>query len=165
MYSPTFKSYFSGAGGLDLGLIQGGLTPVMSLELDVRACKTHSLNFDHPLRQEDITNTTVLDQDHADVYVATYPCTKYSDLADIHGTRSGDDLFLHFLARTVSEMFEGQQTTKNRIFYNLRTHKFQHWALERIQLEQFRDGSVSWEYCTGQDDIIEYPQIRKALAR
>jgi len=64
MYSPTFKSYFSGAGGLDLGLIQGGLTPVMSLELDVRACKTHSLNFDHPLRQEDITNTTVLDQDH-----------------------------------------------------------------------------------------------------
>jgi len=28
--------------------------------------------------------------------VATYPCTKYSTIADIHGTRTGDELFLHF---------------------------------------------------------------------
>jgi len=28
--------------------------------------------------------------------VATYPCTKYSPIADIHGVRTGDDLFLHF---------------------------------------------------------------------
>jgi DNA (cytosine-5)-methyltransferase 1 len=30
------------------------------------------------------------------VMVATYPCTKYSPIADIHGVRAGDDLFLHF---------------------------------------------------------------------
>src|SRR5260370_20949573 len=30
------------------------------------------------------------------VMVATYPCTKYSPIADIHGVRTGDDLFLHF---------------------------------------------------------------------
>jgi DNA (cytosine-5)-methyltransferase 1 len=29
--------------------------------------------------------------------VATFPCTKYSPIADVHGTRNGDDLFLHFL--------------------------------------------------------------------
>ena len=28
--------------------------------------------------------------------MATYPCTKYSPIADIHGVRTGDDLFLHF---------------------------------------------------------------------
>jgi len=28
--------------------------------------------------------------------IATYPCTKYSPIADIHGVRTGDDLFLHF---------------------------------------------------------------------
>ena len=28
--------------------------------------------------------------------VATYPCTNYSPIADIHGVRTGDDLFLHF---------------------------------------------------------------------
>jgi DNA (cytosine-5)-methyltransferase 1 len=27
----------------------------------------------------------------------TYPCTKYSAIADIHGTRTGDELFLHAL--------------------------------------------------------------------
>ena len=32
----------------------------------------------------------------ADVYVGTFPCTKYSSIADISGTRIGDDLFLHF---------------------------------------------------------------------
>ena len=30
------------------------------------------------------------------VMVATYPCTKYSPIGDIHGVRTGDDLFLHF---------------------------------------------------------------------
>ena len=39
---------------------------------------------------------TVLDQQDADVYVGTFPCTKYSSIADISGTRIGDDLFLHF---------------------------------------------------------------------
>lgn len=28
--------------------------------------------------------------------VATYPRTKYSPIGDIHGVRTGDDLFLHF---------------------------------------------------------------------
>src|SRR6266498_575475 len=28
--------------------------------------------------------------------VATYPCTKYSPIGDIHGVRTGDDLFLYF---------------------------------------------------------------------
>jgi len=30
------------------------------------------------------------------VMVATYPCTKYSPIGDIHGVRTGDDLFLYF---------------------------------------------------------------------
>ncbi|WP_342590462.1 DNA cytosine methyltransferase [Abyssogena phaseoliformis symbiont] len=29
--------------------------------------------------------------------IFTYPCTKYSAIADIHGTRTGDELFLHAL--------------------------------------------------------------------
>ena len=38
----------------------------------------------------------MLDQEDADIYVGTFPCTKYSAIADIHGTRTGDDLFLHY---------------------------------------------------------------------
>ena len=39
---------------------------------------------------------TVLDQQDADVYIGTFPCTKYSSIADISGTRIGDDLFYIF---------------------------------------------------------------------
>ena len=38
----------------------------------------------------------LLEQPESDIIVRTYPCTKYSPIADIHGTRTGDDLFLHF---------------------------------------------------------------------
>jgi DNA (cytosine-5)-methyltransferase 1 len=53
-------------------------------------------NFDHEVVQCDITQKLVLNDKECHVMVATYPCTKYSPIADIHGTRTGDDLFLHF---------------------------------------------------------------------
>ncbi len=90
------KSYFSGAGGLDLGLSQAGLDIIESYEIDKTACQTLKNNFTHNINQSDITKITVLDQMDADVYAGTFPCTKYSAIADIHGTRVGDELFLHF---------------------------------------------------------------------
>ncbi len=90
------KSYFSGAGGMDLGMIQAGIDMVESFEIDKKACETLRNNFDHKVNECDISKITVLDQSDADIYVGTFPCTKYSSIADIHGTRTGDDLFLHF---------------------------------------------------------------------
>ncbi|MEC0233567.1 DNA (cytosine-5-)-methyltransferase [Paenibacillus kribbensis] len=92
----TAKSYFSGAGGLDLGMIEAGIDVIESFEIDRIACETLRQNFDHQVNEADITKITVLDQHDADVYIGTFPCTKYSTIADIHGTRTGDDLFLHF---------------------------------------------------------------------
>lgn len=92
----TVKSYFSGAGGMDLGLKEAGLEILESFEIDEKACNTLKSNFNHKINQSDITKITVLDQQDADVYVGTFPCTKYSTAADINGTRTGDDLFLHF---------------------------------------------------------------------
>ncbi|CDG37237.1 modification methylase [Acetivibrio thermocellus BC1] len=92
----TAKSYFSGAGGMDLGLIEAGINIIQSYEIDKTCCETLKNNFDHEICEADITKITVLDQPEADVYVGTFPCTKYSTAADIHGTRTGDDLFLHF---------------------------------------------------------------------
>ena len=92
----TVKSYFSGAGGMDLGLIEAGLSILESYEIDPKCCETLKMNFDHKVNQADITKITVLDQQDANVYVGTFPCTKYSTAADINGTRTGDDLFLHF---------------------------------------------------------------------
>ncbi|NFM32486.1 DNA (cytosine-5-)-methyltransferase [Clostridium botulinum] len=92
----TAKSYFSGAGGMDLGLVKAGINITHSYEIDFTCCNTLRNNFTHEIHQEDISKITVLDQQDADIYVGTFPCTRYSTIADIHGTRTGDDLFLHF---------------------------------------------------------------------
>ncbi|PIJ98117.1 DNA cytosine methyltransferase [Lysinibacillus sphaericus] len=92
----TAKSYFSGCGGIDLGMMEAGIEVKESFEIDPKACETLRLNFNHKINETDITKITVLDQQDADVYIGTFPCTRYSSIADIHGTRTGDDLFLHF---------------------------------------------------------------------
>lgn len=92
----TAKSYFSGAGGMDLGLTEAGINITHSYEIDSTCCETLRNNFSHEVHQEDISSITVLDQEQADILVGTFPCTKYSPIADIHGTRTGDDLFLHY---------------------------------------------------------------------
>ena len=109
----TAKSYFSGAGGMDLGIQEAGIDILESYEIDEKCCNTLERNFSHKINNvlgqvilakrmgknriiADITKITVLDQQDADVYIGTFPCTKYSIAADINGTRTGDDLFLHF---------------------------------------------------------------------
>lgn len=90
------NSYFSGAGLMDIGLERGGLTIQQSFEIDSKCCATARRNFSHEIVECDITGKLVTNEKPCNVMVATYPCTKYSTIADIHGTRSGDDLFLHF---------------------------------------------------------------------
>lgn len=92
----TAKSYFSGAGGMDLGLIESGIDVIEHYEIDKKCCDTLRKNLKGQVKECDISKITVLDQQDADVYVGTFPCTRYSSIADIHGTRTGDDLFLHF---------------------------------------------------------------------
>lgn len=94
-YIPEIDSYFSGAGGLDLGLTQSGCRVVRSLEYDKVCCQTLRQNFNHLVREADITKEVVLDSIAGDVMAFTYPCTKYSTIADIHGARTGDELYLH----------------------------------------------------------------------
>lgn len=47
------------------------------------------------MHQIDITQKLVESDLSAEVMLFTYPCTKYSTVADIHGVRTGDELFLH----------------------------------------------------------------------
>lgn len=90
------NSYFSGAGLMDLGLSESGVIVQQSFELDPTCCSTLRRNFNHRVVEGDIRSKLVADELPCDVMVATYPCTRYSTIADIHGTRTGDDLFLHF---------------------------------------------------------------------
>ena len=95
--SVVANSYFCGAGLMDVGLMQAGVQIGQAFELDAAACKTYRQNIGDHVRQVDLTEELVLEQDECDVMVFTYPCTKYSTISDIHGTRTGDELFLHSL--------------------------------------------------------------------
>lgn len=93
----TVNSYFCGAGLMDSGLIDAGLIINQAFEMDSDACKTYRANHGEHIKQCDIANELVLEQDSCDGMVFTYPCTKYSTIGDIHGVRTGDELFLHAL--------------------------------------------------------------------
>ena len=71
------------------------LTLSQSFEIEALCCDTLRRNFSHEVVQCDITKKLVSSEKECQVMVATYPCTKYSPIADIHGVRTGDDLFLH----------------------------------------------------------------------
>jgi DNA (cytosine-5)-methyltransferase 1 len=106
MYRPTAKGYFSGCGGMEIGIMQAGINVVQSLDLDPEATACMNNNphyFSHSVLTADIKDITVLEQQQTDIIVGTYPCTKYSPIADIHGTRTGDDLFLHFFRHIAIE--------------------------------------------------------------
>ncbi len=106
MYKPTAKGYFSGCGGMEVGLMQAGVNIIQSLDLDLEATDCMKMNshyFSHAILTADIKDKTVLEQPQTDIIVGTYPCTKYSPIADIHGTRTGDDLFLHFFRHIAIE--------------------------------------------------------------
>lgn len=111
MYKPTASSYFSGAGLMDIGLMQAGVKVISSVDLDKRATAAMKLNphyFSHTVLNADIKELLVKDQADADAMVFTWPCKKYSAIADIHGTRTGDELFLHAFRMTAikrPEMF------------------------------------------------------------
>jgi DNA (cytosine-5)-methyltransferase 1 len=92
------NSYFSGAGLMDLGLTRAGITVQQSYEIDPVCCATQRRNyFAHEVVQCDLSRKLVAEEKEAQVRVFTYPCTKYSAIADIHAARTGDELYLHAL--------------------------------------------------------------------
>lgn len=105
-YRPIGKSYFSGCGGLDGSLIESGCEIIQSLEYDPHCCATLRKNFSHKVVEMDIRKATVLDQPKSDFIAITYPCDRYSTIADIHGTRTGDSLFLDAFRHVALELPE-----------------------------------------------------------
>src|SRR6185503_1910127 len=107
--NPTVKSYFSGAGLMDIGLMQAGLNVIQSVDLDKRAIEAMHMNpqyFSHRIVWDDVKEMTVLDQPKSDIHVFTYPCKKYSLIGEIHGVRTGDELFTHALRHIAIEQPE-----------------------------------------------------------
>src|SRR5258707_677128 len=96
MKSPVINTYYSGAGLMDLGLLEAGIEIGQSFEIDPLCCQTARANFAHQIVECDIHLKMVASENPCHVIVGTYPCTNYSTIADIHGARTWDVSFFHF---------------------------------------------------------------------
>lgn len=92
MYSkknPNFYSLFSGCGGLDLGFVQAGFSPCLSVDQDANALAVHSAHLGSPVQQLDLTvnDPAIPRSARIDVLLAGSPCQGFSTL----GHRRLDD--------------------------------------------------------------------------
>lgn len=98
---PVANTFYSGAGLMEIGLSDAGLTLGQSFEIDSACCQTARANLDHEIVECDIELKLAALDKPCDVMLATYPCNRYAAVSDIHGTRTGDSHFLHFLRHIV----------------------------------------------------------------
>jgi len=71
-------SLFSGAGGLDLGLIHAGHAIVWANDMDPASCSTYKLNIGPHIICKDITEIKLSEIPEADVVVGGFPCQGFS---------------------------------------------------------------------------------------
>lgn len=71
-------SLFSGAGGLDLGLIQAGNTIVWANDIDSNAVDTYKYNIGNHIVLGDIKDIDITTMPEADVVVGGFPCQGFS---------------------------------------------------------------------------------------
>ena len=74
----TIISLFSGAGGLDLGLIQAGNNVIWANDIDADAVATYKANINDHIVQADIQNIDITEIPSADVVVGGFPCQGFS---------------------------------------------------------------------------------------
>lgn len=97
-------SLFSGAGGLDLGLIQAGHTIVWANDFDKDAVATYRRNIGGEIVLGDISDIPTSKMPHADVVVGGFPCQGFSQANRLRFEEDERNrLYLEFL-RVVKEI-------------------------------------------------------------
>jgi DNA (cytosine-5)-methyltransferase 1 len=91
----TANVYFAGCGLMEIGLVEAGIQVLQSFELNPGCVKVAQANHRHEVVQCDLTQKLVSKERRAAVRIFTYPCTKYAEIAALHGARTGDELYLH----------------------------------------------------------------------
>lgn len=71
-------SLFSGAGGLDLGLVQAGNEIIWANDIDKNAVETYRLNIGNHIILGDIKDINIAQLPHTDVVVGGFPCQGFS---------------------------------------------------------------------------------------
>lgn len=75
---PKVLSLFCGAGGFDLGFVQGGFEIVLGIDNNKKAAQTYSSNFSHPVLCKDIAEVKIEELPDCDVVIGGFPCQGFS---------------------------------------------------------------------------------------
>jgi DNA (cytosine-5)-methyltransferase 1 len=91
-------SLFSGAGGLDLGLINAGHKIIWANDIDIDSCETYRLNIGNHIVCKDISMVDLEEIPDCDVVIGGFPCQGFS-MANMLRTASDErnNLYKHFL--------------------------------------------------------------------
>ena len=91
-------SLFSGAGGLDLGLIKAGHDIIWANDNDIDCVETYRKNIGDRIVHGDIENINVEDIPYADVIAGGFPCQGFS-MANLRRCKEDErnKLYLYFL--------------------------------------------------------------------
>ena len=96
--------FFAGAGGDMCGFSQAGLQPRFAVEINRYRCRTLQLNFpqckifEGPIQQLTLANYP---KEEIPIVSITFPCDHYTLASNIHGTWTGDALYLEALREIV----------------------------------------------------------------
>ncbi len=91
-------SLFSGAGGLDLGLIQAGHTVVWAVDSDTDSCATYKANIGSHILNSDIERVRTETLPACDIVVGGFPCQGFSQANLLRSTKDDrNKLYKHFL--------------------------------------------------------------------
>jgi DNA (cytosine-5)-methyltransferase 1 len=101
--NPRLKaaSFFSGCGGMDLGLSWAGIKIEFANEIDVNAAKTYSKNLGSKVAEGSITELNAADIPDVDMYVGGFPCQPFSYSGLRKGLNDTRGTLFYDLARLV----------------------------------------------------------------
>lgn len=94
-------SLFSGAGGLDLGLILAGNTVVWANDIDKDAVETYRKNIGNHIVRDDIKNIDVSTLPDADVVVGGFPCQGFSQANRLRTLEDDRNQLYRFFYNTI----------------------------------------------------------------
>lgn len=95
-------SLFSGAGGLDLGLVQAGNTIVWANDIDKDAVETYRHNIGNEIVCSDIADIDIATLPGVDVVVGGFPCQGFS-MANLRRSTNDDrNLLYKFFLTTIA---------------------------------------------------------------
>lgn len=106
---PRIASLFSGAGGLDLGLINAGADVVWANDIDKDACETYVTNVGHHIICDDVCNINAHVLPDVDIIVGGFPCQGYSHANLLRNKDDVRNTLYRHLLRCI-------QTVRPRIF-------------------------------------------------